>query len=256
MLETCTILPSACEAGSLLPLSRDRLSGVPQHLFQAGSMPLAAGTELVAATGKALFRVFGHCWLGDGAGCPVLLALHASANPAPLTLGLRKSGYALAIITLSDKGSQGLREDTAGPLAASLLAESLPVCLIRNFILPDDKNRLRGLLAELALTQNYDLVCTCGGTGLSPRDITPQATESLIDYALPGFGEAMRAASLAKTPNAIISRAICGVAGACMIINLPGSAKAVAENLAPLLPALAHALAKLKGDTADCGGQS
>lgn len=254
-MATCTIFPAACAAGSLLPLSRGNLAGMPHHFLQAGATPLAAGTELVAPAGETMFRVVSHCWLGDGAGSPVLLALQAVSNPAPLRLELRKRGYALAVITLSDKGSQGLREDTAGPLAASLLADCLPLCLSRNFILPDDENRLRGLLAELALTQNYDLVCTCGGTGLSPRDITPQATESLIDYALPGFGEAMRAASLAKTPNAIISRALCGVAGACMIINLPGSAKAVAENLAPLLPALGHALAKLKGDSTDCGGQ-
>lgn len=245
-----------CAEGSLLPLSRERLPGVKQHFFQGGSMPLAAGTTLVAATGEPLFRVVSHCWLADGSGCPVLLAFEAVPKPQPLMLELRRSGYAIAILTLSDKASQGLREDTAGPMAAKLLSGCLPVCLIRNFILPDDENRLRGLLAELALTQNYDLVCTCGGTGLSPRDITPQATASLIDYALPGFGEAMRSASLAKTPNAIISRAICGVAGACMIINLPGSAKAVAENLAPLLPALGHALAKLKGDTSDCGGQA
>ena len=114
--------------------------------------------------------------------------------------------------------------------------------------------RLRALLTELALSQAYDLICTTGGTGLSPRDITPQVTEALLDTSLPGFSQVMLAASLAKTPHAIISRAAAGVLGQSIIINLPGSRKAVMENLAAVLPALPHALAKLQGDPADCGG--
>ena len=160
----------------------------------------------------------------------------------------------MACITLSDKGSLGLREDTSGPAMAEMVADVLPLCHSQGFILPDEPSELRALLTELALGQPYDLILTSGGTGISPRDISPQVTQALLDYELPGFAAAMLAASLAVTPRAVISRATAGVLGQSLIINLPGSLKAVRENLAAVLPALAHALDKLHGDTADCGG--
>lgn len=228
------------------------------HLLSSGAMPAGAGWELFENPDDPLFIVAGHAWIStseseEAIGAPLLRALRPVASSAPINLRMRKKGYAIAVITLSDKGALGLRQDTAGPLAAKTLATALPVCATSAFILPDDKNALRGLLADLALTQKYDLICTCGGTGLGPRDITPQATASLLDMDLPGFGEAMRQASLRKTPNAIISRAICGAIGECLVLNLPGSAKAVGENLEAILPALNHALKKLQGDTSDCG---
>ena len=113
---------------------------------------------------------------------------------------------------------------------------------------------LRALLVDLALNQGYDVICTSGGTGVGPRDISPQVTSAVLDYPLPGFSMAMMQASLAKTPHAAISRAVAGVLGQSIIINLPGSRKAVVENLEAVLPALPHALDKLHGDPADCGG--
>jgi molybdenum cofactor synthesis domain-containing protein len=98
-----------------------------------------------------------------------------------------------------------------------------------------------------------DLILTTGGTGMSPRDVTPDATLKVIEKEVPGFSEAMRAESLRKTPHAMISRAIAGVRGSCLIVNLPGSPKSVKENLGVILPALPHALSKLKGDPTECG---
>lgn len=252
----CVISPLKCGAGAILPLLPEAGEATNRHLLQSGQIPDRIGAELLCG-GEPLFQVCGFAWLpmrGKAFFAPLLRALKPVAAPAPAEFDRRKTGWSVAVITLSDKGSAGLREDTAGPLASRMLAGALPVCFSQNFLLPDDKNLLRGLLAELALTQKYDLVCACGGTGASPRDITPQTTESLLDFSLPGFGEAMRAASLAKTPNAIISRAVCGVIGECLALNLPGSAKAARENLEAVLPALGHALAKLHGDPADCGG--
>ncbi len=147
-----------------------------------------------------------------------------------------------------------MREDLSGPAIRELTAARLPLCHSQGFLLPDEPAQLRALLTDLALHQGYDLICTTGGTGLSPRDTTPQVTAALLDTPLPGFSQAMMAASLAQTPHAAISRAVAGVLGQSIIINLPGSRKGALENLAAVLPALPHALDKLHGDPADCGG--
>lgn len=252
----CSILPVSCASGTLLPLLPFSVAGIKAHEAQGGCLPSCVGWELTGENGP-VFMVSAFAWLPAGADAvlsPLLTALRDIPASSPISLTARKNGHSVAVITLSDKGSQGLRKDTAGPLAARMIADAIDVCLQRHFILPDDRNQLRGLLADLALTQRFDLICTCGGTGVGPRDITPQATASLLDYQLPGFGEAMRSVSLAKTPNAIISRAICGALGSCLILNLPGSARAAGENLAAILPALEHTLAKLQGSDADCGG--
>lgn len=248
-----TIRPYPCQQGAQLPLVP---GNVPcAHKLMQGTLPDGTGISLChPETLDPFFIVSGHTWLPDST--PILLAKKDMPAQESLTLLKRKQGHAVAVITLSDKGYQGLRQDSAGPLAAKMIAEAIPVGWSRNFLLPDDQRALTGLLSELALTQKYDLICTSGGTGLGPRDITPQATRKVLDLELPGFSQAMCAASLAKTPNAIISRAICGVTGQCLIINLPGSARAVAENLEAILPGLGHALAKLQGDTADCGNQT
>ena len=171
-----------------------------------------------------------------------------------ISLETRRTGRALAWVTLSDKGSQGMRDDTSGPAMAALVADTLPLCHSQGFLLPDDAVQLRALLVDLALNQGYDVICTSGGTGVGPRDISPQVTSAVLDYPLPGFSMAMMQASLAKTPHAAISRAVAGVLGQSIVINLPGSRKAVVENLEAVLPALPHALDKLHGDPADCGG--
>lgn len=158
--------------------------------------------------------------------------------------------YRIGVLTLSDKGARGEREDESGRVLGRM-AEGLGA-IGRYQVIADDYALIVSTLMlwvdELAL----DLILTTGGTGLSPRDQTPQATEAVIDYAVPGMAEAMRAASLAFTPHAMLSRAIVGVRRRTLIVNLPGSPRGVRENFEVLLPVLPHALAKLKGDPSDC----
>ena len=120
-------------------------------------------------------------------------------------------------------------------------------------ILPDDQPLLEQRLRHLADESCLDLVVTTGGTGVSPRDVTPDATLAIIDRLVPGMAEAMRANSLAKTPHAMLSRAVAGIRGQTLIINLPGSVKGAQENMEAVLPALDHALDKIQGDPSECG---
>lgn len=159
--------------------------------------------------------------------------------------------FRAGVLTISDKGSQGLRKDESGRAAARILEEE-GFLLVKQDIIPDDRQIIADTLAEWADSGEPALIVTSGGTGLSPTDVTPQAMEQIIDYQVPGMAEAMRAESLKKTPHAMISRAMVGVRKSCLIINLPGSPGGVKDNLAVLLPALKHALSKLGGDTTDC----
>jgi molybdenum cofactor synthesis domain-containing protein len=119
-------------------------------------------------------------------------------------------------------------------------------------IIPDETDRIKETLIVYADEKKLDLILTTGGTGVSPRDLTPDATLEIIDKEVPGMAEAMRRESAAVTPHAMISRAVAGIRGRCLIINLPGSPKGVRENLAVVLPALKHAVEKIKGDDRDC----
>ncbi|PNU20328.1 molybdenum cofactor biosynthesis protein [Geothermobacter hydrogeniphilus] len=158
--------------------------------------------------------------------------------------------FRVGILTLSDKGARGERVDESGEILREMAAELGPVCCYE--MIPDDFSLIVATLRDWADNRKLDLLLTTGGTGLSPRDVTPEATLAVIDREVPGMAEAMRAASLAKTPHAMISRAVVGLRGTTLIANMPGSPKAVRENFAVLLPALPHALAKLKGDPSDC----
>jgi molybdopterin adenylyltransferase len=158
--------------------------------------------------------------------------------------------FRIGVLTLSDKGSQGQRVDESGPVVKGLLTPVGEVVHVA--ILPDDLESIVALLIAWTDQEKLDLIVTTGGTGLSPRDVTPQATLQAIDYEIPGMAEAMRMQSLQKTPHAMVSRAVVGVRKQTMIINLPGSPKAARENLEVLMPALPHALAKLAGDPSDC----
>jgi molybdopterin adenylyltransferase len=156
------------------------------------------------------------------------------------------------IITVSDRGSQGIRQDTSGPMIATIIkALSIDVC--RLMIIPDEKDQIKDALKQYADKENLDLIITTGGTGVSPRDITPEATLEIIDRQIPGMAEAMRHQSMQITPHAMISRAVVGIRGSALIINLPGSPKAAKENLDVILPALKHTLEKIKGDPTECG---
>lgn len=159
--------------------------------------------------------------------------------------------FKVAILTISDKGSKGEREDSSGPLIQEMIKD-LPAEVVHYEIIPDEKETIVQALEKIADQSEADLILTTGGTGMSPRDVTPDATLKVIDREVPGFAEAMRAESLKKTPHAMISRAIAGIRGSTLIVNLPGSPKSVKENLAVILPALPHALSKLKGDPSEC----
>jgi len=156
-----------------------------------------------------------------------------------------------AILTLSDKGARGERTDTSGPALETWLAEREVLTLHRE-IIPDDEETIVVKLTGWSDSNAFDLILTTGGTGVSPRDVTPDATLRVIHRVIPGFGEAMRAQSLAKTPHAMISRAVAGIRGKTLIINLPGSPHGALENLAAVWPAIPHAVAKIRGDQSDC----
>jgi molybdopterin adenylyltransferase len=159
-----------------------------------------------------------------------------------------------AIITLSDKGSKGEREDESGRTIRDMIS-GINALVSHYEVLPDEKQRIIETLSRLSDSGTIDLIITTGGTGVSARDVTPEATLAVIERELPGMAEAMRAASLIKTPNAMISRAVAGIRKQTLIVNLPGSPKAVRENLAVVLPALPHAIEKIKGDTRECGSR-
>jgi molybdopterin adenylyltransferase len=155
----------------------------------------------------------------------------------------------VAVLTMSDKGAKGEREDTSGPLIQELL-KSINAEVRYSEILPDEKELIKKKLIDYS--KKVDLILTTGGTGLSPRDVTPEATLEVIDRQVPGIAEAMRSEGLKKTSRAMLSRAVAGVRGSSLIINLPGSPKAVKESLSVILDVLHHAIEKIKGEPSEC----
>ena len=158
----------------------------------------------------------------------------------------------IAILILSDSCSRGEAIDGSGPALAAWLAErgyaDVPVT-----ILPDDYEQIKDTLKSWCMAPEVDVVLTCGGTGVSPRDVTPEATRAVVERELPGFGEAMRAESRKVSAHAAISRATAGLRHGTLVINLPGSPRAAIENLAAVWPAVAHCVAKAQGDDEPCG---
>jgi molybdenum cofactor synthesis domain-containing protein len=153
------------------------------------------------------------------------------------------------LLTLSDRSSRGERADSSGPALANLIqAEGWSVA--KQQILPDEESAIREILIEWADGGELDVILTTGGTGVAPRDVTPEATRAVIQREVPGLAEAMRAESLKKTPHAMLSRAIAGIRGRTLIVNLPGSPKGAVENFHAIQSVLLHAVQLLRDDPA------
>lgn len=153
------------------------------------------------------------------------------------------------ILTLSDRSSRGERADSSGP-ALALLIQAEGWAVAKQSILPDEESAIQEILVNWADSNKLDVILTTGGTGFSPRDVTPEATRAIIERETPGLSEAMRAASLKITPHAMLSRIVTGIRKKTLIINLPGSPKGAVENLQVVLPVLSHAIQLLRDDPA------
>lgn len=162
------------------------------------------------------------------------------------------SPFRYAVLTVSDRGAAGERKDLSGPVIQELM-EPMGARLEEYRVVPDELPEIQRAIIEWADQKGVDLILTTGGTGVHPRDVTPDATKPLLDKEIPGMAEAMRSASLAKTPHAMLSRGLVGLRKRTLVINLPGSPTAVRENLSVLLPAIPHALEKIQGDPKECG---
>jgi len=222
-------------------------SNSPLPLFRVGDRLVHEGVTL---------KVLSVGWLTGGSRSAssrvYLLEAENDVECGEYEFSVARKGYSLAWITLSDKGAVGKRTDESGPLISELVAGKLDLAMVQGFVIPDEISQLKGLLIDLALIQGFDLILTTGGTGVGPRDITPEATLAVIEKRLPGYERAMTATSLSKTPHGAISRAVAGTLGQALLVNLPGSPKAVAECVEPLLPTLKHTIEKLQGDQSDC----
>ena len=167
---------------------------------------------------------------------------------------MARKPFIAAVVTVSDRGSRGEREDESGPAVKEFLKRA-GFQVGRLDLVPDEREAIAGKLRELC-RGGFDLVVTTGGTGLSPRDVTPEATLDVIEREVPGMAEAMRRFSLEKTPHAMISRAVCGQCGRTLVVNLPGSPKGARECLEVIMPALPHALEVAAGEVGECAGPS
>jgi molybdenum cofactor synthesis domain-containing protein len=156
----------------------------------------------------------------------------------------------VGILTVSDRSARGERPDTSGLAIQQFVRDALKWDVTRTAIVPDDASQICSTLTEWCDDAHLHLVFTTGGTGFTARDVTPEATRAILDREAPGLAEAMRAAGLKTTPHAMLSRAVCGIRGRTLIVNLPGSPKGCLENLETIAPALPHAMQLLNDDPA------
>ena len=157
-----------------------------------------------------------------------------------------------AVVTVSDRSFRKVRVDLSGPAVAGTLARLPGIDIVQRVIVPDDKRFLRRAIRYFSDVLDLDLVVTTGGTGVDPRDVTPDATLEMIEREIPGMAEAMRAASLGSVPTATFSRAVAGIRGMTLIINLPGSPGGARDNLIAILDTIPHAIDKIRGTGGDC----
>lgn len=239
------------------------LSGIDLRVLGLGSRLRLGGEVLVSITqiGKVCHA---PCRIGQITGDCIMprAGLFARVEAggrvrvgesAEVLQAVPREAFQAVVLTISDRCSRGEATDTAGPAAAELVSASLRAHVYRVEVLPDERGAIAARLRHYCDGHSIDLVLTVGGTGFSPRDVTPEATREVVHRLTPGLDEAMRAASLARTPHAMLSRAASGIRGGALIVNLPGSQRAAVENLQAILPALGHGLAKLRGDPSDCG---
>ena len=165
---------------------------------------------------------------------------------------MEQKRWKAAVVTLSDKGFAGKRDDKSGPLICDLLGQA-GYEVVETVLLPDEMEEIKKYLCKFCDEKRVNIVFTTGGTGLAPRDCTPEATMAVATRNVPGIAEAMRLASLKITPRAMLSRGVSVIRNETLIINLPGSPKAAKENLEAVLPSLDHGLAVLTGRTGECG---
>ncbi len=167
-------------------------------------------------------------------------------------MDFKKKTYKVGILTVSDSACSGAREDSTGPMIATFIEKTEGFSVEYAYAVPDEMNRIAALLVEWADERGVDLIITTGGTGLSPRDVTPEATAKVIHREILGIAEAMRLRGIESTPRAMLSRAVAGVRNRTLIINLPGSPAGVRESMEVIKPVLKHALDKINGDQTPC----
>lgn len=226
--------------------------GISCAAMEGDLSSLRAGMILESG-GVELLRIISGQWVCGVPGARAWMAEILENLPqSKLDFTSKKEGYSLAYVTLSDKGAAGERKDEAGPLIAEIIKNALPVSIVQGYLIADESDALKALLMQLAHVDGFDLIMTTGGTGVGPRDVSPEATLAVIEKRLPGFERAITATGLEKTPHAMISRAVAGTMGESVVVNFPGSPKAVRESLEAVLPALRHTVDKLQGDKTDC----
>jgi len=259
-LETMALVPKALRATFEDNAFSENLTveGLPPEILRVGTVLKIGEAKIkILQIGKETFEPpeSGRPYIVSREGRFGRVLTEGHIKPGDIVEIVEEGAYEpdapkLALITLSDKGSRGEREDISGRFLL-WYATRMGGQVLFSDVIPDDKPVIKERLLK-GIEAGGDLILTTGGTGLSPRDVTPDVTREVIDREVPGFAEAMRAESLKKTPHAMISRAVSGVAGKTLIINLPGSPKAVAECMEVIFPALRHAIDKLRGDPTEC----